>query len=125
MRPGRSFGYRPGDEAQPLLLLAGGIGITPLFSILRHCCQLAGAAAATSEQEEQQPTAGQQGVQGEQQVPQGAAEQPSLRAMLLYSASVPQEFALLPDLRAMQRESAGGWSRAAEGRIMGNRRYAA
>lgn len=37
---GGSFRYLPGDEHRPLLLVAGGIGITPLFSILKHVCEL-------------------------------------------------------------------------------------
>lgn len=42
VRVGGSFTYQPGDERRPLLLLAGGIGINPLLSILQHCCELAG-----------------------------------------------------------------------------------
>lgn len=37
--PGGSFTYPTGDD-RPLLLLAGGIGITPLLSMLRHAVEI-------------------------------------------------------------------------------------
>ncbi|PRW59202.1 oxidoreductase NAD-binding domain-containing 1 [Chlorella sorokiniana] len=48
VRIGGSFTYQPGDERRPLLLLAGGVGINPLLSILQHCCELAGHGGDSS-----------------------------------------------------------------------------
>ena len=42
MRVGGDFFYDPTPSSAPrdLLLIAGGVGINPLFSILRHACNL-------------------------------------------------------------------------------------
>lgn len=99
VRVGGAFHYQPGDEARPLLLLAGGIGITPLHSILRHCVQLAAVGSATGG-EQQQPQ--QQGRQQQQKQHLGEMNQsPPLRATVLFSASAPEELALLKDLRQL------------------------
>jgi ferredoxin-NADP reductase len=44
--PAGVFRY-PADDDRPLLLLAGGIGITPLFSMLRHATQAEPSRAVT------------------------------------------------------------------------------
>jgi hypothetical protein len=132
VRVGGSFGYRPGDEARPLLFLAGGIGITPLLSVLRHCWQLTSQVqqlqlhgSCAGQQQQHTTSTGQRGQQSGsslaqrgssvgRQLPERQKEGRRegqlalLRATVLFSASVPGELALLGDLKQIQRDSAGG-----------------
>ncbi|EFN57519.1 hypothetical protein CHLNCDRAFT_20933 [Chlorella variabilis] len=80
---GGNFHYRPGDERRPLLLVAGGVGINPLFSILQHCCELSQAGAGAGDQR----SGGSGGV--------------------LYSASVPAELAFRRELQEMRQQAHG------------------
>ncbi len=73
LRVGGGFVPTPAELAQPLLLLAGGIGITPLASIARHAAELAARGA-----------------------------KPPPHVSLLYCCRSGVDFALLPQLRAAE-----------------------
>jgi ferredoxin-NADP reductase len=77
-------GFVPSDAelSGPLLLLAGGIGITPLASIARHAAEVAAMRAHDARRPTQPQT------------------------LLVYSCRSAADFALLPQLRAA--ESASG-----------------
>ena len=49
LKAGGDFCFRPqpSEPPQPLLLLAGGVGINPLVSVLRHCRHLRGERRRT------------------------------------------------------------------------------
>ena len=102
VRVGGSFTYQPGDERRPLLLLAGGIGINPLLSILQHCCELAGyegqgSGSGRSSAAAAGGTAAHTSSQG------SAARLLPPHASVLYSASVPAELAFRAELQQLQR----------------------
>ncbi|KAI8473840.1 MAG: hypothetical protein J3K34DRAFT_466106 [Monoraphidium minutum] len=100
VRPGGSFSLSPASLAPgaPALFVAGGIGVTPLASMIAELVQ-AWAAAAGRDGPQQQHGGGARLTVGE------AAAGP--QAVLLYSARAPQEFALLPRLLELQRASRG------------------
>ncbi|GAB4816744.1 hypothetical protein N2152v2_003790 [Parachlorella kessleri] len=120
VRVGGTFHYQLGDEVRPLLFLAGGIGVTPLHSIIRHCWQQASqqafkkaspqlltaqdGAGTTQQQQQQQQRHVLLGPEDQQHM----AGIPPLRATVLFSASSPQELGLLPDLEELQQQSLGG-----------------
>lgn len=73
----------------PQPILAGGIGINPLFSILQHCCELA---------------------QGSSDGGSGAVERRGLRGplvALLYSAAAPAEFPFRKELEQLAAAAGG------------------
>lgn len=131
VRVGGSFSYQPGDEGRPLLLLAGGIGINPLLSILTHCCELTGYAGDTSDgggsngrnsgsgsgaAAEQRhaprgvakPAAGTALPSSSQAQPAAAAARPlAPHAAVLYSAAIPAELAFRAELEQLQRWAGG------------------
>ncbi|XP_059160036.1 oxidoreductase NAD-binding domain-containing protein 1-like isoform X2 [Physella acuta] len=76
LRAGGDFYYDPPDAAsgQDLLLLAGGVGINPLFSMLQHFLHI---------------NPGQSSPSG---------DNPSRKAALLYSAQTPEELIFKDDL---------------------------
>ena len=80
-------GFVPSAEelARPLLLLAGGIGITPLASIARHAADLAAATSAGGP----------------------SAPQPPPHVRLVYCCRSGADFALLPELRAAEAAAGG------------------
>lgn len=117
VRVGGSFTYRPGDEARPLLLVGGGIGVNPLLSILRHCCELRGfrgvAGAEGEPANAPAPAGAAPAGEAAAAVPEtaavaAAAAAPPVRFALLYSAAAPAELAFQRDLRQLQRWAGGG-----------------
>lgn len=117
VRVGGTFTHLPADERRPLLLVAGGIGINPLLSILRHCCELAGFRGGGPSGSS---AAGEAGTAGQLQQSKAAAAvrgggraagaAPDLlppHAALLYSASVPAELAFRAELEQLQRWADG------------------
>ena len=120
VRVGGAFTYLPGDERRPLLLVAGGIGINPLLSILRHCCELAGfrggdsssssqgsSAAGAAGTAGQQPAAAAAAVQGSDRAAGAAPDLLPPHAAVLYSASAPEELAFRAELERLQRWAQG------------------
>ena len=83
VRVGGGFVPTAEELARPLLLLAGGIGITPLASIARHAADLAVAARA------------------------GGSTQPPPHVRLVYTCRSGADFALLPELRAAEAAAGG------------------
>lgn len=112
---GGNFHYRPGDERRPLLLVAGGVGINPLFSILQHCCELSQAGAGAGDQR----SGGSGGGSGMPQDHVSSGIQPAAaasrrcrhrrlpHAAVLYSASVPAELAFRRELQEMRQQAHG------------------
>ncbi|KAK9838427.1 hypothetical protein WJX84_008209 [Apatococcus fuscideae] len=84
---GGDFHLTPGDDRRPLLLIAGGIGITPLVSIFSHAVQSWAGADAEAE-------AGSSAATGPQ-------------AVLLYSAPSLDEFAFLSRLEQLAASHPG------------------
>ncbi len=80
----------PSELRTPLLLLAGGIGITPLASIARHAAELAAARAAAAAAAAQAPP---------------GLPPPPPHVLLLYCCRAADEFSLLPQLRAAEAAS--------------------
>ncbi|KAF8071156.1 emp24 domain-containing protein [Scenedesmus sp. PABB004] len=87
LRVGGAFVLPPDAAARPCLFVAGGIGITALAAMATHLADRRAAAATQQQHHHHQ---------------QQAAPPP----LLLYSASCPQEFALLPQLLDWQRRGA-------------------
>lgn len=114
VRVGGDFVLQPDSlTTQASLFIAGGIGITALASMIGHIAEAAHVAGAESGR-----TAGTAGTSHQQQQRQqdgvGASgqQQPATAggwhggagcALLLYSASSPEEFALLPQLLRWQQ----------------------
>jgi ferredoxin-NADP reductase len=94
VRVGGGFVPTLSELRTPLLLLAGGIGITPLASIARHAAELAAARAAAAAA----------------QAPPGLPLPPP-HVLLLYCCRAADEFSLLPQLRAAEAAS-GAHARA-------------
>ena len=101
VRAGGTFGLRPASLAPggASLFVAGGIGVTPLVSMLTELVQRWAAA----EEEEEQEGGRVQQEEGQQQ----QRQQAPLRAVLLYSARAPEEFALLRRLLDLQAAARG------------------
>jgi hypothetical protein len=89
VRVGGGFVPSAAELAGPLLLLAGGIGITPLASIARHAADVAAAAAAAA---------------AAAHAP-AALRPPQPQTLLVYSCRSADDFALLPQLRAAEAAS--------------------
>lgn len=121
VRVGGCFHYEPGDEARPLLLVAGGIGINPLLSILKHCCELRGSSTSSGSSGGGKGSSG--GI-GEPQLPPASPAAAALaaargtcssragrclppRAVVLFSASSPAELAFRRELSQLQAWAGG------------------
>lgn len=118
---GGCFHYQAGDETRPLLLVAGGIGINPLLSILTHCCELGGAGISSGSSH---GSARSSGSPGQHQLPSGepagaasaavkhncsggGGRRRSPQAVVLYSASSPAELAFRYELTQLQAWAGG------------------
>ena len=112
---GGSFHYLPGDERHPLLLVAGGIGIKPLFSILKHCWEVAEAGMPSSSSSSSSAGSsiqtGQSATALDHPAAAGAAaaHRPPPHAALLYSASMPAELAFRQELEQLQAQGGGSF----------------